>query len=197
MNLLKIWEIIKDVEYSVGKEKIETLKKNDYPELRKALKMAYDPYTTYYVKKLPTSPRGNKIPTLEDLENLLKKLSNREVTGKEALDTVLEFGTKITEESWDITSKIIMKDLRCGISVATINKAFPNLIETFDVMLAEEIKMCNKQELLKRFKDTHIYVEPKLDGVRMLAFREKNGVIIYSRNGKQIFGDEDIEDEIY
>ena len=197
MNLLKIWEIIKDVEYSVGKEKVETLKKNDSPELRKALKMAYDPYTAYYVKKLPTSPRGTKVPTIDDLEILLEKLSTREVTGKDAIDTIWEYANKITPESWDISSKIILKDLRCGISVATINKAYPNLIDTFDVMLAEEVKMSNKEELLRRFRDTSIYVEPKLDGVRMVAFREKNGVVIYSRNGKQIFGYEDLEEEIF
>lgn len=92
------------------------------------------------------------------LWDLLRDLSNRVITGYAALTSVNEFLRQKcdNDEQRQIVLDIIDKDLKCGLSVATINKVIPNLIPQFKVALA--------QKLDKEVLDETYVVSRKLDG---------------------------------
>lgn len=73
---------------------------------------------------------------------------------------------------------ILQKDLRAGVSVSTINKARPGTLFEFNVMLAAKWE----PEKLSY----PVCVEPKFDGMRMLAIGDNNGFRFYTRTGKDI-----------
>ena len=84
---------------------------------------------------------------------------------------------------------IIQKDLRCNISVKTINTAIPGLIPTFGVMLAESYDKHKKAIEGKEF-----ILSTKLDGSRLLVINRKNETLFYTRAGKRMDGLVELEE---
>lgn len=77
--------------------------------------------------------------------------------------------------------RIINKDLRCGVGPALVEQVFPGLLGSFCCQLATD--------KLPRSLEYPVLVEPKFDGVRVLAFIENAGVLpkvtLWSRSGRQ------------
>lgn len=110
---------------------------------------------------------------------ILDKLAKRELTGNEALATVKGFTINcLSGGEMILLGRILDKDLRAGFGASTLNKIEKGMIPTFDCMLAHKYEQ-------KRIKDWPVAVEPKLDGVRVLAFVIGESVTFYSRSGKE------------
>jgi DNA ligase-1 len=106
---------------------------------------------------------------------LLISLANRAYTGSKAASHVRSWLlTAPTPDHAKWGARVINKDLRMGVSVQTVLKVWPGLIEPFTVALAQPLK---DQEI-----EGDGYLEPKFDGVRMTIV---DGVA-YSRNGRAL-----------
>jgi DNA ligase-1 len=86
-------------------------------------------------------------------------------------------------EEWNMLARrVLIKDLRCGISEKTINKVVGRTeykIPIFSCQLAQDsTDHPKKMKGIKR-------LECKLDGVRVLAVVSGSTVTLYSRNGKE------------
>ncbi len=132
--------------------------------LLKLFHYVYDYDKQYYVtsanilKKDLTEKRlfaGKNYPLLWDL---LEDLSNRLITGHNAIISVQQFLKKHTESQQKLILDIIDKDLKCGLSEITINKVCGNIIKTYNVALAERFD-ANKHTLTSDW-----LIERKLDG---------------------------------
>jgi DNA ligase-1 len=144
---------------------------------------AYNPYYVFGVKKVPETKglegRPNPWPKFWAM---LEGLRTRSLTGHNA-KTVIEFmSEQFDSVEWNgLARRVIIKDLRCGISEKTLNKVLGNTewkIPVFTCQLATDSeKHTAKMTGLKR-------IEQKLDGVRVLAVVTKTTVNLYSRNGK-------------
>jgi len=144
---------------------------------------AYNPYYVFGVKKVPETEgltdRSNPWPKFWAM---LEGLRTRSLTGHNA-KTVIEFmSEQFDSVEWNgLARRVIIKDLRCGISEKTLNKILGNTewkIPTFTCQLATDSeKHTAKMTGIKR-------IEQKLDGVRVLAVVTKTTVNLYSRNGK-------------
>ena len=94
--------------------------------------------------------------------------------------------------------RILIKDLKCGVSEKTINKvckknnATDYMIPVFSCMLAHDSANHEKKLVGKKMLDY------KLDGVRVLAVYNKDidTCTMYSRNGKEFHNFVHIENEI-
>ena len=89
-----------------------------------------------------------------------------------------------TKEEWNgFYRRVLIKDLRCGVSEKTINKIakkFPKYaIPIFSCPLAHDSANHEKKMIGKK------QIEIKLDGVRVLTIIRQNKVEMFSRNGKQ------------
>jgi DNA ligase-1 len=113
--------------------------------------------------------------------DVLDALATRRITGNAAKALVTAYMEELDEKSATLLGRIITKDLKAGFSEDTINRAAPGTIYIFDCMLAEKFSEVKKKLTFP------VAVEPKLDGVRVLAFinQEDQSVKFYSRSGQE------------
>lgn len=154
------------------------------------LNFTYNPYDKFYIKKLPKVKLDESEVSEEKYEEFIQvllELITRQITGNAAIERAKSFFEKCNETEYKWYGKVLQKDLKIGITSKTINKVIPNLIPTFNCMLAHP---------LKNLPDKFI-IEPKLDGYRCLAFNYGHGrVELMTRNGRLIEGYGQIEKEI-
>lgn len=145
--------------------------------------LAYNPYYVYGVKKVPETSglTGRENPWVE-FWALTEGLRTRSITGHKARDRIDELSQRFDSEQWNgMARRVLIKDLRCGISEKTLNKILGNTdwkVPIFTCQLAQDSgdhpsKMTGNKRL-----------EVKLDGVRVLAVVNGSSVNLYSRNGK-------------
>jgi len=164
--------------------KIQMLEANrDDVTLREVVRLALDPFTQFYIRKIPkytpnTSGHGASIASMLPA---LYELRERIVTGNAAIDhlkTVLE---ALTADDAKVMERIIQKDLKCGVALSTANTVWTGLLKDYPVML------CSPFE--KKLVDKIVFpalVQTKMDGMRFNAI-VRNGTVEYrSRNGKEI-----------
>lgn len=150
------------------------------------VRMALDNFITFGVKKVPThgGPDGQGLPW-EVFATLATQLYMRELTGNDAKDAIELVMGAATQDEWNYWyRRILIKDLRCGISEKTVNKIVKGTaiepVPVFECMLAHD--GANHE---KKIAGTRL-LEPKLDGVRCLTIIDYDNktVIQYTRNGK-------------
>ena len=152
------------------------------PEFFEGLRMALDPLVTFGVKQVPErsdvlSGQGLAWEVFKELAN---KLIARELTGHAARDAIeLAMGVATTEQWNGWYRRILIKDLRCGVSEKTVNKVVPGTVPVFTCALAHDSAKHEKKMKGKK------QIEIKLDGVRVITIIRGNKVEMFSRNGKQ------------
>jgi DNA ligase 1 len=153
------------------------------PEFFEGLRMALDPLVTFGVKQVPTKDididKGQGLAWSVFVE-LVEKLQSRELTGHAARDAILLAMDVATQRQWNNWyRRILIKDLRCGVSEKTVNKVVPGTVPVFTCALAHDSAKHEKKMQGKK------QIEIKLDGVRVLTVIQGNKVEMFSRNGKQ------------
>jgi DNA ligase-1 len=154
----------------------------DNVELFEGMRMALDNLYTFGVKKVPThgGPDGQGLPW-EAFKELCHLLYTRQLTGHDARDAIELALSASTQKQWnDWYRRILIKDLRCGVSEKTINKVKKNAVPVFECMLAHDGANHEKKITGKKL------LEPKLDGVRVVTIinAENKTASRYTRNGK-------------
>jgi DNA ligase-1 len=196
-------DIIKRLEDHNGRLEKETIIFNamaeGLDEFFEGVTMALDPLVTFGVKQVPerneTPERGQGL-IWRDFKVLANQLINRELTGHAARDAIELVMSVATVEQWNgFYRRILIKDLRCGVSEKTVNKVAKKFngkysVPTFTCSLAHdsanhEKKMAGKKQ-----------IEIKLDGVRVITIIQGDKVEMFSRNGKQFHNFGHIIDEI-
>ena len=156
---------------------------------------AYNPFHVFGVRQVAETQdltgRDNPWPKFWAV---LEGLRTRSITGHAARDAIEAVSREFDSEEWNgLCRRVIIKDLRCGISEKTLNKVLGKTewkIPTFTCQLATDSNdHMNKMKGTKR-------IECKLDGVRVLALCNKNTVTLFSRNGKQFENFPDIEAQL-
>ena len=153
-------------------------KNNDL--LKRVFKLALDPFVQFYIRKIPPYAVGKKY-TLNEAMDKLELLSSRTVTGHAAIDHLQNILGSLSKEDAKIIERIIAKDMRCGVSEATVNKIWPGTISSYPVMLASGYD----QKLVDKIQFP-AYVQLKLDGMRFNAIVKDGKVEYRSRNGKEL-----------
>ena len=143
----------------------------------------YNPYYVFGVKKVPeTEGLENRPNPWPKFWAMLEGLRTRSLTGHNGKTAIEVMSEQFDSIEWNnLCRRVIIKDLRCGISEKTLNKVLGNTewkIPVFTCQLATDSeKHVAKMTGIKR-------LEQKLDGVRVLAVVTKTTVNLYSRNGK-------------
>ena len=172
---------------------IESAMQEGLDEFFVGLRMALDPLVTFGVKQVPERSdvlTGQGL-SWNNFKTLANQLINRELTGHAARDAIeLSMGVATTEQWNGFYRRILIKDLRCGVSEKTVNKIakkFPQYaIPVFTCPLAHDSANHEKKMIGKK------QVEVKLDGVRVITVIQGDTshgkfsrVEMFSRNGKQ------------
>lgn len=165
-------------------DKTAVLQKPEYNDefVKQVIRATYNPFKQYYVTPKNLKKRSDLAsPNNLDLFTLLDQLSNRSITGHDAIGTVN--GYILNHPGYEeLIYNIFDRNLKTRTSDKIINKVFPNLIPTFDVVLAKKYEDHQKKV---NFEDGW-YASRKLDGLRCIAIIDENGEIeLRSRTGNE------------
>jgi DNA ligase-1 len=75
-------------------------------------------------------------------------------------------------------TRILLKNLRCGVTATTVNKVWPGLVPHFGVQLANVLK--GEPEKYP------VIVDPKIDGLRLVAIKNSGRVRLFTRKGHEV-----------
>lgn len=158
----KIIEIIDLIaKTSSTKQKEQILKDNaDNELLQQVLEYCYNPSKIYGIaKKSLNKPTSIESPS-SDIFSILNWLQtvNR---SSEVVDKVNAFLLRKEVDERELYIKIILKDLRCGISEKTILKVFPQLFYLHEIQQAYPMKESNQPKVGEWFA-----LQEKYNGIR-------------------------------
>jgi DNA ligase-1 len=185
------WKVIQELEADNSRLKKEAIIKResdaDNKEFFDGVCMALDGFRTFGVQKVPLATKDNAIgPRVFDdseFKDVISRLEDRTLTGNEMKNTIYNLAGRCKMEHWnDWYRRILIKDLRCGITHKTVNKFSTMKVPVFDCMLATDSAKHEKKMV------GEMIVEPKLDGVRVIVICDvdKDEVKLFSRNGKEL-----------
>ena len=181
MNINQFFEALASNNSRLFKEaELEKVKDNEV--LKKVIFLALDPFTQFYIRKIPVYVTDRPVwHTLESALPKLDKLSKREITGNAAIEYLRLLLSEVSPGAAKVIERIIAKDLKCGASVSTVNKIWPGLIAEYPCMLCSQYE----KKLVDKIKFP-AYVQMKMDGMRFNAIVKDGKVEFRSRNGKEI-----------
>jgi DNA ligase-1 len=144
---------------------------------------AYNPFHVFGVRQVPETAGITHAPNpWPTFWALLEALRTRSLTGYRARDRIQDLSQLFDSVEWNtVCRRVLIKDLRCGISEKTLNKVLGKTtwaIPVFSCQLAQD--SAGQPTKLRGVKR----LEVKLDGVRVLAVVSGAAVTLYSRNGK-------------
>jgi len=185
--MMSPWKIIQELESDNSRLKKEAIirRESDAENIRffNGVGAALDGFRTFGVQKVPVSKKDGTGITQTEFDDVVRRLEDRTLTGNEMRDTIQDLCDRSNMEQWnDWYRRILIKDLRCGVTHKTINKHSTMKVPVFECMLADDSKKHEKK------MTGEVYVEPKLDGVRVITICDvdKDEVKMFSRNGKEL-----------
>jgi len=167
---------------------IEAIAQEGNNEFFQGARLALDPMITFGLKQIPEKKDedGAGLPW-DSFSLIITGFVNRSLTGNLARDTVAKMMASATKAEWNgWYRRILIKDLRCGVSEKTINKVVEKkyadyAIPVFGCQLAHDSANHESKVAGKKL------VEVKLDGVRVITIVHSDGrVDMFSRNGKEL-----------
>jgi DNA ligase-1 len=167
---------------------IEVIAQEKCDEFFEGCRLALDPMITFGLKQIPEKKDedGTGLPW-SSFTLALTGFVTRNVTGNTARDMIQAMMKSATQKEWNgWYRRILIKDLRCGVSEKTINKVVEKkyadyAIPVFGCQLAHDSANHESKVAGKKL------IEVKLDGVRVITIVRSDGrVDMFSRNGKEL-----------
>jgi len=196
---MKASDWIKKLETTTKRLEKEHILKEAYhagcQELFDGFRMAYDRHLIFHIKKVPVLEAEDNDPVetsfkWEDFVKLSSQLSNRNITGNAARDAVNAAALSCDVDQWNyFYRRILIKDMRCGVTETTFNKVLKKLgktaqksqVKKFEIMLATGVKEGGHKELKGQW-----LADVKMDGARLVFIldKKKNQVKGITRSGR-------------
>ena len=180
------WKIIKELESDNSRLFKEDVVENNLNniEFQEGLSMCLDPLITFGVKQVPESEQDGDGLKWDDFKKDIDLLVEREKTGHAARDLIIDLMSSAKKDQWnDWYRRILIKDLRCGVSEKTVNNVAKRMDLEFKVPIFSCMLAHDGAKHPKKIKGDCL-IEYKYDGVRVIAIVKNGKATLYSRNGK-------------
>lgn len=176
---MKVLAILNELASDASRLYKENILSREYDNtaLRSTFLYALNSNYTFWIRQIPEYEHESSELTLEKGIDALDNLMSRDVTGNAGIAFLADVLSKMDPDDAIVIERIIRRDLRCGVSDATVNKIWSGLIPEFKVMLAD-----SKIQNIK----FPAFAQTKLDGIRCHLKREGDSIMAYSRAGKYI-----------
>ena len=193
--MMQPWQVIQQLEsdnsrlHKEGVLKALMLQAPNDGDFWQGCRLALDPMVTFGIKQVPIKTDDDG-PGMDftNFEIALTGLITRSITGNAAHNMIERMMSMCSKAEWnDWYRRILIKDLRCGVTETTINKVRPGTVPVFSCQLAKDAADNEGKMRGKKILDY------KLDGVRVIAIIRKGHsdfehlpslVSLHSRNGK-------------
>lgn len=181
-----IYNILKELENTnSSNEKLAIMEANkDNEVLKKCFELAYSPTINFFIKKIPDGwQHTDKMNTSwESVFSVLEDLSSRKVTGNAALELLTDTLNIIDHEMADIVTRVVRKDMKCGVGKTICNKIWKGLIV---VPPRQGAASMNEKSLKKLHSIKNLAIELKSDGSYAASICGENSTMM-SRNGNPL-----------
>ena len=170
-------------------DKIAILKKHESNALfKRVVWLALHPRIQFYIRKIPDYNTEEFGPIqLEWALDQLMRFNTRELTGNSAVSHLAYTLSHLTAANAEVISRILAKDLKCGVDDSSVNKAWPKFIPEYPVCLA------HKDISGIRYP---AYAQPKKDGGRCILHYDDDCITAFTRNGSVIHTLGILEDDV-
>ena len=190
MNSDQIFAVIEQVASNPSRLEKERILKQPLEQnanFRSCLYYIFNPYITFGITNSKCPSTSGTDCFNDDTFGILDDLRYRRLTGNKARQTIQGHLASLTKSSQELFLRILKKDPKAGFSAVTVNKIV-DYIPSFSCMLASPM---NEKKL-----KSEVFIEPKFDGVRLLAYISEGIVTLYSRGGKEFFNFDFLKEEI-
>ena len=186
--MIEIYNILEELRQDNSSNyKIEVLEKYKFNiELQKFLQYVYSPRINYYMSKLPESELSTHYVANMDsgsFYKILDKLKSREITGNEAKKVFSEHLSICGEELFHLYECVIARDIKCNVSVKSINKVWENLIPETPYCRCSKESDVDINKLLD--KHEFLYIQKKSDGIFSYIIKQDDKVKLLTRAGSE------------
>ena len=189
--MLKPWQVVAELESDNSRLFKETVVEREAQagndEFFKGARYALDSMITFGVKQVSEKTGDGRGLNADLFWQTAEQLANRSLTGNTAQTAINLMRLNAKEAEWNNWyRRILIKDLRCGVSEKTINKMVEKdhanySIPVFSCQLAHDSANHESKVVGQRL------IEVKLDGVRVITVVYPDGTVTqYSRNGKEL-----------
>ena len=185
--MINPWTVIQEIQSDNSRLKKEAIIRResdaDNKDFFNGVCMALDGFRTFGIQKVPTSTEDGAGLSWDVFYLVARQMEERTLTGNDMRNAVDDLCGRATMEQWnDWYRRILIKDLRCGITHKTVNKHSRYKVPVFECMLADDSAKHEKKMV------GDVLLEPKLDGVRVIAICDvdRDEVKMFSRNGKEL-----------
>lgn len=160
-------------------------------------RLALDSLIRFGIRNWPSFEEVEYITVdFDDTLSMIEQLSGMNHS-QQLIDDIAMLYNHCDPSEREVVKRILMKDLRCGVQVATINKAIElcnkkyntNYEKIFDYpcMLTSAYDQKKADKLFALKDGEQLYCQQKCDGMRFNAVVESNGNVgFYGRSGKPI-----------
>jgi hypothetical protein len=181
-------QILHQLESASGRLEKEAILKAHATDqtFKEVCRLTLDPLVNFYIKKLP-EPDASKgviqppeIIRLEHaMQDLKSKLCSRLLRGHDARDHVAFLLGCLTEDDREVLRRVLGRNLKCGVSEATVEKIWPDLKLSYPCMLVSPLDYKTKLSW-------PMMAQTKMDGMRFNAIVENGQVSYRTRAGKEL-----------
>lgn len=196
---MKAYEVISLLEGTSSKTEKEAIVADAFKagcyEFFLGAQLAYDKKVTFGTKTVPhhkTMPVTDRSLTWDDFSILTDMMRKRHVTGGDAATAMEVTAEHCDAAMWDgFYRRVLLKDLRCGATESTINKALKELAKAGDKTAEDYLvpvftcQLAHPRDKYEKLMKGKKFLDLKLDGVRILAVCDKDHgtVTLHTRNG--------------
>jgi len=153
------------------------------PVFKEVCRLTLDPLVNFYIKKLPEAgvarPGADVWSLSEALESIKKQLATRALRGNDATTYVHRLLTCLEPDDREVLRRVLGRNLKCGVSEATIEKIWPDLKLSYPCMLVSPLNDKTKIKF-------PCIAQTKMDGMRFNAICEDGHVSYRTRAGKEL-----------
>lgn len=184
---MRVSEILAQVNKTQGTiAKLDILRDNaDNKLLQKVLKYSLDQFIVFNITKVPKQTLRCAVSTEQEAWDRFFEVADecekRTLSGNAAIRSFQEVFVGALEDDEYWMRRVLQKKSATGLARTTTNKVFPGLIPVFKVQLADKWN-----EKTAKKMPASVLIEPKLDGIRLLAFVDGGTCKMFARSGKPI-----------
>lgn len=194
MSLKNVYDILQKIAAEPKTtEKIKIIRENSTAEnFKNVIFYALDYNKVYNMSYLNYYPEEKTKSTPNEIFRFLDHLSGRNGATLEEKKQLAQLAS-VDLETNKVVSQIVKKDLRCGASIKTFLKVFPDL-PYFEMMTCSS----DLNKFLKLLKDTNStpFWSLKKDGVRTWAINKGDSIQYLSRSGLSYFNFHNFDKEV-
>ena len=177
-------QILHQLEAASGRLEKEAILKAHATDqtFKEVCRLTLDPLTNFYIKKLPAAgpkPAGDTWSLDKALKSIEGWLATRKMRGKSATTHLERLFACVSDDDQEVLRRVLGRNLKCGVSEATVEKIWPDLKLSYPCMLVSPLTEKTKVKF-------PCIVQTKMDGMRFNAHVTNGDVVFRSRAGKDL-----------